>query len=53
VEVVCGEVDFLVKHLGPLASKLELRGLDLLSAAWNREVEVGRLAVDCYDLEEH
>jgi hypothetical protein len=52
VEVVRGKAVSLVKHLGLWVSKLELRGLDLLPEAWCRVVEDGRMAVNCYDLEE-
>jgi hypothetical protein len=49
--VVRGEVS-LVKHPRLRVSELELRGLDLLPKAWCRVAEDGRLAVNCYALEE-
>jgi hypothetical protein len=51
-EVVWGEAVSHVKHPGLRASKLELRGLDVLSEPWCRVVEDGRMVVDCYALEE-
>jgi hypothetical protein len=49
--MVQGEVVSHIKHTGLRGSKLELHGLDLLSEAWCRVVEDGRLAMNCYDLE--
>jgi len=51
-EVVRGKVGSLVKHPGLRASELEQGDLDLFPEAWCRVVEDGRLAVNCYALEE-
>jgi hypothetical protein len=49
--VVWREAIFHAKHPGLRVSELELRGLDLLLEAC-RVVEDGRMAVNCYALEE-
>jgi hypothetical protein len=51
-EVVRGEAVSHVKYPGLRDSELELRGLDLLLEAWCRVVEDGRMAVNCYALEQ-
>jgi hypothetical protein len=51
-EVVRGEAGSLVKHPSLRASELERGDLDLFLEAWCRAVEDGRLAVNCYVLEE-
>jgi hypothetical protein len=50
--VVWREAIFHAKHPGLRVSELELHGLDLLLEAWCRVVEDGRMAVNCYALEE-
>lgn len=50
--MVRGKVGYLVKHPGLRASELEQGDLGLFPEAWCRVVEDGRLAVNCYALEE-
>jgi len=50
--VVRGEVVSHGTHAGLPGSDEELHGLDLFLESWCRVVEDGRLAVNCFDLEE-
>jgi len=50
--VVRGEVVSHGTHAGLRGSDGELHGLDLFPVSWCRVVEDGRLAVNCFDLEE-